>query len=116
MQLRLAEASARIDAARLLQAHALARVGELYGRWEAPSLEERAAWRRDCAHAARLAGEAANILFQRGGAHGVYEDDLLQRVWRDIGVGAAHIATDWDEAGLICGQALQGLPVTNPTF
>ncbi|MCE2391982.1 MAG: acyl-CoA dehydrogenase family protein [Proteobacteria bacterium] len=116
MQLRLAEASVRIDSARLLQANALARIGELYERWEAPSLEERAAWRRDCAHAAPQAGEAATVLFQRGGAHGVNEDDLLQRVWRDIGVGAAHIATDWDAAGVICGQALQGLPVTNPTF
>jgi hypothetical protein len=57
-----------------------------------------------------------NSLFYRGGAHGLFSDDYLQRAWRDVCAGATHVGTDWDIAGQICGQALQGLPVSNPNF
>ncbi len=113
---RLAEASAKIDAARLLLRRDLAEMAELADRWEVPSIERRGVWRRDGAYSAVLAYEAVGLLFYRGGAHGIGRDDALARAYRDIGAGVTHVSTDFDIAGEIYGEAIQGLPVRNPNF
>ncbi|MBW2426821.1 MAG: hypothetical protein JRG86_21445 [Deltaproteobacteria bacterium] len=113
---RLAEASAKIDAARLLLRRDLAEMAELAEAWELPSVERRGVWRRDAAYTAILAFEATGLLFYRGGAHGIDSDDLLARAYRDVGAGATHVSCDFDVAGEIYGEAAQGLPVRNPNF
>jgi 3-hydroxy-9,10-secoandrosta-1,3,5(10)-triene-9,17-dione monooxygenase len=113
---RLAEASAKIDAARLLLRRDLTEMAELADRWEVPGVERRGVWRRDAAYSAVLAYEAVGLLFYRGGAHGIGSEDALARVYRDVGAGATHVATDFDVAGEIYGEAAQGLPVRNPNF
>jgi len=113
---RLAEASAKIDAARLLLRRDLAEMAELADAWELPSVERRSVWRRDSAYSAILAFEAVGLLFYRGGAHGINSDDALARAYRDVGAGATHVSCDFDVAGEIYGEAVQGIPVRNPNF
>jgi 3-hydroxy-9,10-secoandrosta-1,3,5(10)-triene-9,17-dione monooxygenase len=113
---RLAEASGKIDAARLLLRRDLSEMAELANRWELPSIERRGVWRRDASYSAILAFEAVGMLFYRGGAHGIGTDDALARAYRDIGAGATHVSADFDVAGEIYGEAVQGLPVRNPNF
>jgi len=113
---RLGEASAKIDAARLLLLRDLSEMAELADRWEVPSVERRGVWRRDAAYSAVLAFEAVGTLFYRGGAHGIGTGDALARAYRDIGAGATHVSADFDVAGEIYGEAVQGLPVRNPNF
>ena len=113
---RLAEASAKIDAARLLLRRDLAEMADLAERWQVPTIDRRGVWRRDAAYAAVLAFEAVGQLFYRGGAHGIFNDDLLARAYRDVGAGSCHVATDFDTAAEIYGEAVQGLPVQNPNF
>ncbi len=113
---RLAEASAKIDAAMLLLRRDLAEMAELAERWEVPPVERRGVWRRDAAYAALLAFEAVGLLFYRGGAHGIFNSDLLARAYRDVGAGVCHVATDFDTAAEIYGEAIQGLRVRNPNF
>jgi 3-hydroxy-9,10-secoandrosta-1,3,5(10)-triene-9,17-dione monooxygenase len=113
---RLAEASAKIDAARLLLRRDLSEMAELADRWEVPSVERRAVWRRDAAYSAILAYEAVGSLFYRGGAHGIDSGNPLARAYRDVGAGVTHVSCDFDVAGEIYGEAAQGLPVENPNF
>jgi hypothetical protein len=91
-------------------------MAELADRWEVPSVERRGVWRRDAAYSALLAFEAVGTLFYRGGAHGIGTQDALARAYRDIGAGATHVSADFDVAGEIYGEAVQGLPVRNPNF
>ena len=113
---RLAEASAKIDSAMLLLQRDLKEMAELAEDWEVPPVARRGVWRRDAAYAAVSAFEAVGMLFYRGGAHGIDADDPLARAYRDVGAGSCHVATDFDVAGEIYGEAAQGLPVRNPNF
>jgi 3-hydroxy-9,10-secoandrosta-1,3,5(10)-triene-9,17-dione monooxygenase len=113
---RLAEAAGKIDSARLLFRRDLSEMAELSDRWEVPTVERRAVWRRDAAYSAVLAYEAVGSLFYRGGAHGIDTADALARAYRDVGAGVTHVSCDFDVAGEIFGEAAQGLPVKNPNF
>ncbi len=113
---RLAEASAKIDAARLLLRRDLSEMADLAERWQVPGIDRRGVWRRDAAYAAVLAFEAVGMLFYRGGASGIFNSDVLARAYRDVGAGSCHVATDFDTAAEIYGEAVQGLPVRNPNF
>jgi 3-hydroxy-9,10-secoandrosta-1,3,5(10)-triene-9,17-dione monooxygenase len=116
VQVRIATASAQIDAAHLLIQNSLREMAELARQGEVPSVALRGRWRRDAAYAAVLAFEAVGSLFYRGGAHGIFRSDALARAWRDVGAGATHLGADFDLASEIYGQAIQGYPVTNPNF
>jgi 3-hydroxy-9,10-secoandrosta-1,3,5(10)-triene-9,17-dione monooxygenase len=113
---RLAEASAKIDSARLLLRRDLVEMADLADRWQVPAIERRGVWRRDAAYSAILAFEAIGSLFYRAGAHGIGTDDALARAYRDIGAGVTHVSCDFDVAGEIYGEAAQGLAVKNPNF
>ena len=88
VQLRAAEASACIDAARVLMFRDLAEAYEAAARGEAVSMDVRLRNRRDQAFCARLAVQAIDALVVTGGGQGLYLDHPLQRFWRD-----AHAAT-----------------------
>jgi 3-hydroxy-9,10-secoandrosta-1,3,5(10)-triene-9,17-dione monooxygenase len=116
VQVRIATASAKIDAAQLLIERSLREMAELADREEVPSVALRGRFRRDAGYAAVLAYEAVGSLFYRGGAHGIFRSDALARAYRDVGAGATHLGADFDLSSEIWAQAIQGLPVTNPNF
>jgi len=96
LQLRLAEASAKVDAARSLHRSDVREMLEKAARGEVFTDLDRARYRRDKAFVARLAVQAVNALFDAGGAHAVLESDPLQRFHRDVHAASHHAALGWD--------------------
>jgi alkylation response protein AidB-like acyl-CoA dehydrogenase len=109
VQLRLAEASACIDAARLLMFRDLAEAYEIAARGDAIGVDVRVRNRRDQAFCVRLLIGAIDALFLAAGGQGLFLDQPLQRIWRDAHAAASHISLNWDSTGSIYGQFMLGL-------
>jgi len=116
VQMKLAEAGACVDTARLSlrsraqEAEAIARRGEV------PDLVTKAAWRRDGAFAAQLCGRAMDIVFTASGASGLYDDQPLQRAFRDLRAANQHISMMWDAQATTYGRIALGVPSDNATL
>ena len=109
VQLRVAEASACIDAARLMMFRDLAEASALAERGHAVTIDVRLRNRRDQAFCVRLAIQAIDALFLAAGGQGLFLDHPLQRFWRDAHAAASHISLNWDSTGSMFGQYLLGL-------
>ena len=109
VQLRVAEATALIDAARLLMFRDLAEAFEVTARGEAVSIDMRLRNRRDQAFCVRLLVQAIDALFLAAGGQGLFLDHPLQRIWRDAHAAASHISLNWDSTGSMYGQHMLGL-------
>jgi 3-hydroxy-9,10-secoandrosta-1,3,5(10)-triene-9,17-dione monooxygenase len=108
LQLRLAEASAQVDAARTIHQRT---VREILGRAAAGETFtelDRARYRRDKAFVARLCVQAVDRLFEGGGARAVVEPDPLQRFHRDAHGASHHAALGWDVAAEAYGREALG--------
>jgi 3-hydroxy-9,10-secoandrosta-1,3,5(10)-triene-9,17-dione monooxygenase len=110
LQLRLAEASAEVDAARVLHRHDVLEMLDKAARGDAFTDADRARYRRDKAFVARLSVQAVNRLFEAGGARAVLASDPLQRFHRDAHGAAHHAALGWDIAAEQFGRQALGLP------
>lgn len=114
VQVRIAEASAEIDAARALlqaagdDATAMARAGRL------PTLQERVRFRRNGAYAGTLCLRAVERLYPLAGANGLAEHSPFQRAFRDVHGACAHIALTWDVQAANYGGVVLGRPSTDP--
>ena len=109
VQGRVAEASACIDAARLLMFRDLAEAQATVARGEPMSADLRLRNRRDQAFCVRLLVQAIDALFLASGGQGLFLDSPLQRIWRDAHAAASHISLNWDSTGTMFGQHLLGL-------
>ena len=109
VQMRAAEATGCIDAARLLIFRDLAEAYETAARGEVISLDMRLRNRRDQAFCARLLIQAIDALFLAAGGQGLFLDHPLQRFWRDAHAAGSHISLNWDSTGSMFGQYLLGL-------
>jgi alkylation response protein AidB-like acyl-CoA dehydrogenase len=109
VQLRVAEASACIDAARLMMFRDLAEAAALAARGEPIGIDTRLRNRRDQAFCVRLLIQAIDALFLAAGGQGLFLDHPLQRFWRDAHAAASHISLNWDSTGSMFGQYLLGL-------
>ncbi len=109
VQGRVAEASACIDAARLLMFRDLAEAQATVERGEAMSADLRLRNRRDQAFCVRLLVQAVDALFLASGGQGLFLASPLQRIWRDAHAAASHISLNWDSTGTMYGQYLLGL-------
>ena len=108
IQIRLAEAQMRIEAARatmLDSAVATMREAVVDGH---VSEAQRIANRRAQSYSARIAVEAVDIMFEAVGAAGLFLSHDLQRYWRDAHAGAAHFGINWDAIRVMCGQYQAG--------
>jgi 3-hydroxy-9,10-secoandrosta-1,3,5(10)-triene-9,17-dione monooxygenase len=109
-QLRIAEASAEVHAARQIHAGDV----RLFHEWAdadyTPTMLERAAARRNAAYAVKLCLSAAYKLFELGGAGSIYNPNPLQRYYRDISVMAHSIAVVWDPIAEQYSRVLWNLP------
>jgi 3-hydroxy-9,10-secoandrosta-1,3,5(10)-triene-9,17-dione monooxygenase len=77
---------------------------------QVPPMEDKVRWRRDGAYGARLCGEAVDIIFTAAGGGAIYENNPLQRAWRDIHAANGHYAVNWDANGITYGRVALGLP------
>ncbi len=66
--------------------------------------------RRNMAAAPQLARAAANSLFEAAGGSGIYDNNPLGRMMRDVNSGAAHYAFTDDLSAPNHGRAMVGLP------
>ena len=115
-QIKIAEASAKIDAARLImrstciEAMADARSGHV------PDTAAKTRLRRDGAYSVNLCTEAVSLLFSASGARGLFTTGALQRQFRDAHAINSHLAFNFDAAGTNYGRVALGLPSENPTL
>lgn len=92
VQLRVAEAAAKIDAAALVMRNdclEAERVVEAGGNLD---VETRLRCKRNCAMAVKLCTESVSSLHEMAGAHGVYDTSPLQRIFRDARAAAGHFS------------------------
>lgn len=105
-QVRLAEASAEIRTAHLLQQDVYDEFDRLVASGErfAPDHKVWARWQ--VSYAAELCRRAVTRLYSASGAHGVYTTSALQRAFRNIHVGAQHASLDLDSGAEQYGRQL----------
>ncbi len=115
VQIKLAEASACVDTARMLlksncdEAMRIAAAGAVW------SIEDRVRYRRDGAFAAKLYERAVDLCAQVTGAAGLYNRNPMQRYFRDVHAVLQHISLVWDVSGQIYGGTMLGLDPLLPT-
>jgi 3-hydroxy-9,10-secoandrosta-1,3,5(10)-triene-9,17-dione monooxygenase len=96
VQMRLAEAAAEADAARVISLQGLRELLARGASGDVLSQTEQIRYQRNRIYAARLAVQAINRLFEIGGAHSVYASRSLQRFFRDANVASQHTSLHWD--------------------
>lgn len=116
MQIRLAEASAAVDAARLIMLSRCDAAMEIAERAEVPSIESKVRFRRDGAYAARLCTRAVDLLFEASGGDGLYDRRDIQRAFRDVHAANSHNALTWDVAATLYGKVALGQRLDHPTI
>ena len=115
-QIKIAEASAKVETARLLMrtncinAMADARRGHI------PDIAEKTRLRRDGAFSVNLCTEAVSLLFTASGARSLFTSGPLQRQFRDAHAINSHLAFNFDAAGTNYGRVALGLPSENLTL
>ncbi len=113
-QLKIAEAAARVDAARRVMRTICGEAMDDARAGRAPTMAEKVRFLRDGAFSARLAREAVDIAFAAGGAGALRGDALRQRQFRDAHAIAAHAGLNFDAAGAAYGRVALGLEPDNP--
>ncbi|MHC2439393.1 3-hydroxy-9,10-secoandrosta-1,3,5(10)-triene-9,17-dione monooxygenase [Bradyrhizobium sp. USDA 4451] len=115
-QIKIAEASAKIDAARLIMRANCVEVLAQVRRGEIPSIAQKTKLRRDGAFTVNLCTEAVSLLFAASGARSLFTSGALQRQFRDAHAVNAHLAFNFDAAGTNYGRVALGLPSENLTL
>ncbi len=109
-QLRLAESAAEVDAAEALLLADAAEVQRRARANEAFSDLFIAKLQRDLSFSAMRCAQAVDRLTLALGAHGMGDDNPVQRAARDVHAVANHGSLGWDNAGLAFGRVAFGLP------
>src|ERR1700688_1675465 len=115
-QIKIAEASAKIDAARLIMRSTCIEAMADARRGHVPNMAAKTKVRRDGAFAVNLCTEAVSLLFAASGARGLSTAGALQRQFRDAHAINSHLAFNFDSAGTNYGRVALGLPSENLTL
>ena len=115
-QIKIAEASSKIDAARLIMRSTCIEAMAEARRGYIPDIAAKTRRRRDGAYSVNLCTEAVSLLFAASGARGLYTSGALQRQFRDAHAINSHIAFNFDAAGTNYGRVALGLPSENLTL
>lgn len=109
VQIRIAEASAAIDAGREILLRDLRRRAETARGGAVVTVDDRIESRRGQAFAVKLALQAVEALNASTGGQGLSVGNPVQRAWRDVNAVARHISFNWDAVGSMFGQWALGL-------
>src|ERR1043166_4443126 len=109
-QIKIAEASAKIDAARLVMRTNCIDAMADARRAHIPDLSVKTRLRRDGAFSVNLCTDAVSLLFAASGARALFTTGALQRQFRDAHAINSHIAFNFDMAGTNYGRVALGLP------
>ena len=115
-QIKIAEASAKIDAARLIMRSTCIEAMADARRGYIPDIATKTRLRRDGAYSVNLCTEAVSLLFSASGARGLFTSGALQRQFRDAHAINSHLAFNFDAAGTNYGRVALGLPSENLTL
>ncbi|KWV51233.1 acyl-CoA dehydrogenase [Bradyrhizobium macuxiense] len=115
-QIKIAEASAKIDAARLImRTNCIDTLAEVR-RGHVPDIAAKTRLRRDGAFSVNLCTDAVSLLFAASGARSLFTSGALQRQFRDAHAVNSHLAFNFDAAGTNYGRVALGLPSENLTL
>ena len=109
VQLRVAEASAAIEAAEMILVTDLRNAMEKLRAGEEITVADRIRCRRNQAYATKLALHAVEALNASTGGYGLMLSNPVQRAWRDVNAVARHVSLNWDAVGTMYGQHAFGL-------
>ncbi len=113
-QLRIAESRTELHLARILIQNAADRCDKVAETGERLTIDERAELKWHAAYAVELARRATDRVFASAGAHGVYNDSLLQARYRDVNTACHHAIVDFDGNALMYGRTQLGLDPGTP--
>jgi 3-hydroxy-9,10-secoandrosta-1,3,5(10)-triene-9,17-dione monooxygenase len=116
LQLRVAEAGACIDTARILLQTDAAEMYRLAAANQYPTMEQRTRYRRDGAFASQLCTRAVDALYAVAGGGALYTSNPMERYFRDAHAVNAHITMNWEVNATAFGRAALGLPSDSPTL
>lgn len=109
VQIKVAEAAARIDAAELLMRQVCTQAMQAARAGREAAQEDKVRYRRDAFFSARLCLEAVDILMGIAGSGGLYLAGTMQRLFRDAHAANAHVMFSPDVQGAIFGQHALGI-------
>jgi len=116
IQVRVAEAAAAIDAAKMLVRRDCQDIMRIMAEGRELTVEERARNKGDLSFAVKLARQAVDLLYESVGGAGLSNDSKTQRYWRDVHSASKHISMNWDMCSTLYGRVLLGLPSGTAQF
>jgi 3-hydroxy-9,10-secoandrosta-1,3,5(10)-triene-9,17-dione monooxygenase len=108
VQIKVAEASARIDNAEAIMRRACEHAMAVARAGREPEHADKVRYRRDAFFSTRLCLEAVDILMGIAGSGGLYTTGTMQRLFRDAHAANAHAMFSPDIQGAIFGQHALG--------
>jgi len=109
IQIKVAEAGGRIDAAELIMHRNCEHAMKVARSGHEPALGDKLRYRRDAALAVRLCVEAVGLMMGVAGSGGLYLSGRMQRLFRDAHAANAHVMFSPDVQGTIFGQHALGV-------
>jgi alkylation response protein AidB-like acyl-CoA dehydrogenase len=109
VQMRVAEATASIDAAELMIRRDLRETSEIAAAGLEIDVNIRMRNRLTHSFATRLLIQAVDALFLACGGNALGLQHPVQRFWRDIHAVGSHVSLNWDAVGSMYGQHVFGL-------
>ena len=109
VQIKVAEAGARIDTAELVMRRACEHAMAMARAGREPVHEDKLRYRRDAFFSVRLCLEAVDILMGVAGSSGLYLGGNMQRLFRDAHAANAHVMFSPDVQGALFGQHALGM-------
>ncbi len=114
VQVRIAEAGAEIDAARLVHLADIEDSQSTAAGPTPPTQEQRARWRRNSAFAGQLCVRALERLFPLAGGRGLGFDSPYQRALRDVRAATSQNSMAWDTQAIAYGAQRLGAVLDDP--
>lgn len=115
-QSRLGQAAAAVDAAeRILIGNCREAMAQAAAH-VIPAADQKVRLRRDGAYAAHLCTTAVDLLFGAGGGEFLYNQQAIQRSFRDVHAANSHYALAFDIATTMAGKSLLGIAPDLPTL
>ena len=109
VQMRVAEATASIDAAQLMIKRDLHETIEIVRAGETVGVDVRMRNRLTHTFATKLLVQAVDAVFLAAGGSALGLQHPVQRFWRDIHSASSHISLNWDSVSAMYGQHVFGL-------
>ena len=109
IQIKVAEASARIDAAETLMRNVCEHAMAVARGGQEVQHADKLRYRRDAFFSVRMCFEAVNILMNVSGSSGLYLKNAVQRLFRDAHACNAHVMFSPDLQGSLFGQHELGI-------